>query len=1475
MPRGRPPGRGRGSGTYIPLPTQSAAPAAGANPDALVTSSAPKATVPLFDSSNYHVWAFNMRCFLLAEGSFGAIDELSNGWLALTPSKQQEMQYRAFNWMRVALGGSFVYVCGEFQAHESKRLWEHVQSMFVKNDLATRLKLEQRFQNIYWNTSKHHVDSFLQELYLLRMEHRVAGFPLTDEVVFAKLLLCLPAEFDIEKSQMKEWANPDLAWARKILKDREDTLLLRREASASRPLDMGTVFVASSSSSASGASASSKVNLGPKRPAVKCFYCKCLGHRIAECRKRMQAEASSERSAGISNLSKLSGTNISPNFQNRPKPRIGNSTKSHGGSVSFLNAGDDQYSFFECGDTLESSGHDRGYVFTCESDDTSPAKGETLAEVPEDGFIYMMADPFQPEHDFIIDTGATHSICKEASYLTHVRSTDTCLGTGLAGATLKASKCGSLLLDPRDKSVRSVLLEDALLATDAATNIIAIKPFIQKGCSVVIHGRRLSVMLDEEVVLTGEADEKGLYHLVSHSPRCQNSCLAIRDIPKSDALRLLHVRLGHLNVDAIKTMVTEGMVDGIPKDLDFSGVSLSCPHCLSGKATRLPYPSVKPSIRDGRDPLTMRVGDELVSDSFGPITPISRNGNRHVVEFIDVASRFAFMFAIPSLDHIVAKFVYVRNLLQTQCGVKIRLFHCDGHGSYASSEFLKILEMDGTLRKIRAPYCPEQNAIAERRVRTVVEMARTMLLHSCIPIEYWEDAVYHANYVRNRVATRSIKGKTPFEVLWGKRPDLEWLRPFGCLCYVLIHDEIRDGKFSARSLPGVLLGMSDQHSAYKILLLGSRQVKIARDVRFYEDIFPFRRGPVSELQWLNPEDCPQMPEHEPGVFQDPFMAPEALAKQRNIDMATLYKPSPADLLGGPLPPSIAGNAIPTTLLLRSDIEGVGESDGERQSLVDLVEGMVMSMSEISPDDALRGPDAEMWREAYRTEFDAINRTGTFVKLDDHTQQLLTEGKIKVHRTRPVLTVKRDEKGEVARYKVRLVVQGYTMRKGIDYDNTYSPCARLCTVRIVVSAAATNGWKVWHADVPNAYLNGSCPRLVLVQLPALWNDIVGHDVGRDGEPAIMANSLYGAPDAGRNWNKKFTNVFVREGYGQSPKEPCLFTKHTGAKYTIFAIWVDDCFITGSDDNERARMLGVLVEEFNIKMLGPVKYALGIRFDQQEDGIRMTQSSYIEKIAERFGLTNARPVSVPLQKGFRAYKAHCPVTDEQKADMANVPYRGAVGSLLYAALSTRPDIAYAVCSLARFSHNPGRQHWAGVKSVIRYLYHTRDRGLNYRRGHPDLDWTKFSPNSFSDASYNDSDDGRSTIGFAVFLNDHVVSWKTKLPKAVAQSVFEAEWHALNAAARESSWVCDVLVHMHGKALDPVRMYVDNKACLERLDDGVTDGNKHFRPKYFYVLSLVKQGDVSVLKISSEENTADILTKALGPPQFQKHVNSLGVE
>ena len=183
-----------------------------------------------------------------------------------------------------------------------------------------------------------------------------------------------------------------------------------------------------------------------------------------------------------------------------------------------------------------------------------------------------------------------------------------------------------------------------------------------------------------------------------------------------------------------------------------------------------------------------------------------------------------------------------------------------------------------------------------------------------------------------------------------------------------------------------------------------------------------------------------------------------------------------------------------------------------------------------------------------------------------------------------------------------------MQQGVNYDMSFAPCPWMQSIRLIIAMAVRNKWIVNHGDVPNAYLNGRSQKLFLEQLPPYWEDFIGDSIGKVGDPVICVKSLYGSPDAGRNWNNCQHEIFMKNGYSQCTKEPCIYFKRSDCRIAIFTIWVDDNLITGSDQMEIDRMTRELKRVFDIKMLRRLSFALGIQFNWLDHGVTMTQTAY---------------------------------------------------------------------------------------------------------------------------------------------------------------------------------------------------------------------------------------------------------------------------
>ena len=240
-----------------------------------------------------------------------------------------------------------------------------------------------------------------------------------------------------------------------------------------------------------------------------------------------------------------------------------------------------------------------------------------------------------------------------------------------------------------------------------------------------------------------------------------------------------------------------------------------------------------------------------------------------------------------------------------------------------------------------------------------------------------------------------------------------------------------------------------------------------------------------------------------------------------------------------------------------------------------------------------------------------------------------------------------------------------------------------------------------------------------------------------------------------------------------------------------VFINDITIASNSAAESDRIVQELSTAFKLRDLGPTSFLLGIEIarDRPNRRISLSQRQYITDMLERYGFSDCSPVKTPMVPKVRLSSSDSPSTDEDKAFMAKVPYLSAVGSLMYLATCTRPDIAYAVSLLARFNANPGKAHWQAVKHLFRYLKGTLDLRLTYGPSKEDELFV-----TYSDADYaGDEDTLRSTGVYVLKFETGAVVWSSKLQTVVAQSTTEAEYLAAVGAGRDIVWMRNLLTEL----------------------------------------------------------------------------------
>ena len=493
-----------------------------------------------------------------------------------------------------------------------------------------------------------------------------------------------------------------------------------------------------------------------------------------------------------------------------------------------------------------------------------------------------------------------------------------------------------------------------------------------------------------------------------------------------------------------------------------------------------------------------------------------------------------------------------------------------------------------------------------------------------------------------------------------------------------------------------------------------------------------------------------------------------------------------------------------------------------------------------------------WKEAMLDELKAIEH--------NHTWELVTlpEGKTPIG-LKWVFKIKHNADGSVKRYKARLVAKGYSQHQGIDYDETFSPVARFETVRILLSIAAMLNLPVYQFDVKSAFLNGELQEEVYVSQPE------GFEVSGDEHKVYkLKKALYGLKQAPRAWYKRVDSYFLKNGFLRSENEPTLYVKRAGKNdFLVVVIYVDDMIYMGSNESLIDDFKSSMQSEFEMTDLGKLQYFLGLEVKQETGGIFLSQSKYAKDFLVKFNMHNCKAVGTPMITNEKLQ-----VEDGTEAVNPSL-YRSIIGGLNYLT-HTRPDIMYSVNVLSRFMHKPTRLHLGAAKRVLRYVAGTIDFGLWYSKS------TNGTMYGYSDSDWGGCVDNRkSTSGQVFYLGSTAVSWSSKKQDVVALSSSEAEYIAVASASCQAIWLRRMLVDFHNEQYGPTSIFCDNKATIAMTrNPAFHSRTKHIDIRFHFIRDLTSEGIIELKYCPTNEQVADVFTKALSQAKHDYFRQKLGV-
>ncbi|GJZ26153.1 putative ribonuclease H-like domain-containing protein [Tanacetum coccineum] len=404
-------------------------------------------------------------------------------------------------------------------------------------------------------------------------------------------------------------------------------------------------------------------------------------------------------------------------------------------------------------------------------------------------------------------------------------------------------------------------------------------------------------------------------------------------------------------------------------------------------------------------------------------------------------------------------------------------------------------------------------------------------------------------------------------------------------------------------------------------------------------------------------------------------------------------------------------------------------------------------------------------------------------------------------TKWVFRNKKDERGIVVKNKARLVAQGHTQEEGIDYDEVFAPVARIEAIRLFLAYASFKDFVVYQMDVKSAFLYGKIEEEVYVCQPPGFEDPDFPDKVYKVEKA-----LYGLHQAPRAW-KKLSTEFEK----------------------------------------------LMHDKFQMSSMGELSFFLGLQVQQKSNGIFLSQNKYVAEILKKFDFATVKTASTPMEPNKALIK------DEEAEDVDVHLYRSMIGSLMYLTAS-RPDITFAVCACARFQVTPKTSHLHDVKRIFRYLKGQPKLGLLYPRDSP------FNLEAFSDTDYAKASlDKKSTIGGCQFLGKGLISWQCKKQTIVANSTTKAEYVATANYCGQVLWIQNQMLD-YGFNFMNTKIYIDNESTICIVKNPVFySKTKHIEIRHHFIRDSYKKKLIQVIKIHTDQNVADLLTKAFNVSRF----------
>ncbi|KAJ9546608.1 hypothetical protein OSB04_019151 [Centaurea solstitialis] len=989
-------------------------------------------------------------------------------------------------------------------------------------------------------------------------------------------------------------------------------------------------------------------------------------------------------------------------------------------------------------------------------------------------------------------------------------------------------------------------------------NLLSISQLCDKNHKVSFSKKKCKVKnRRKEVILTGV--RRADIYIINMNTSTDNFCFVSR--ASTDTNWLWHKRLSHLNFKTLNQLCINNLVVGLP-DFRYTKVSL-CSACEKGKQTRASFKSKQ--ISSISSPLQL-----LHMDLFGPVNVQSIAGKKYTLVIVDEYSRYTWVFFLRSKSDAPEEIILFVRKMEKLNNLSVRSIRSDHGTEFKNSTLETFFDMKGISQNFSSVRTPQQNGVAERRNRTMIEAARSMLSEANLATQFWAEDGNTACYTQNRSLIVKRFRRTPYELFRNRKPSIEHLHIFGCVCYIL-NNKDNLGKFDSKSDDGIFLGYSSISKTYRVFNKRRQAIEETIHVKFDESgpTFPHPHENSEINQWADsffqvpeppiidptPQDLPDGFEEDPPIPPTEIHTPPLInatpitqitptepdqpTNSEDFSQTTVSEPTSTNLLPDPSvneastsgqvyqPPALRWTKDhPIDQVLGNPFSGIKT---RRQSgNVCLYVNFISENEPKEIDDALRDP---AWVSAMQKELAEFIRNNVWLLVPRPRKRTIIGSKW-------IFRNKLDEIGTIIRNKARLVAQGYRQEEGIDYDETFAPVARLEAIRLFLAFAAHMNFKVYQMDIKNAFLNGKLNEEVYVAQPPGFVDPKFPD-----HVYKLNKALYGLKQVPRAWYDTLSTFLLSKGFVRGKIDSTLFLKKYPNHILLVQIYVDD-IIFGSTNPK-------LCEKFELLMKSEYKISSNLK-----------RESLSIKMLKKFDLTSCTPMKTPMDPPLSLDK------DSKGKPVDVTLYRGMIGSLLYLTAS-RPDIMYSTCLCARYQAEPKESHLTAVKRIIRYLKGTPNLGLWYSKD-SGFDLTAYSDSDFAGCKI----DRKSTTGGCHLLGGKLVSWTSKKQNSVSTSTAESEYVAAGICCAQVLWLRNQLQD-YDIQLSKIPIYCENTSAIAIANNPVLHSKtKHIEVRYHFIRDHVMNGDIELHFVPTEYQLADLFTKPLDVTRFNMLISELGM-